>query len=309
MQQVCNVCFHHCQLNEGQTGFCHARAGVSKDMEERHPTDGSCGEKDAKQHLSDEIVVPGTTPLNYGHITSIALDPIEKKPLKHFHPGSQIVSVGSYGCNLKCPFCQNVSISLADDRRTAEYEYLSPEGLSEIAAEYVPYGNIGVAFTYNEPLICYEYVRDTAKLLKDRGLAAVVVTNGSVEPWVVEELGPYVDAMNIDLKSFQASYYDGVLKGSLDATKEFIRTALLYSHVELTTLVIPGENDSACEMEEIVAWISDLEREFEKKIPFHISRFFPRSQYADRTPTELSVMKRLYEIAKRRLTYVYLGNC
>ena len=309
MLSACDVCFHHCKLKEGQVGLCYARKGFGGNE--------------------------GTAPVNYGHITSIALDPIEKKPLYHFHPGSQIVSVGSYGCNLKCPFCQNVGISLADDHvdhgivlsqldndmdvenvadyswkeSIPEYEYISPEELVGIAEKYVPYGNIGAAFTYNEPLVCYEYVRDTARLLKEAGLCSVVVTNGSVNPWVVDEIGPYVDAMNVDLKSFSDSYYKDVLKGDLNVTKEFIRTALKYCHVEITTLVVTDDNDSEKEMKNISAWISDREVEFKKKIPFHISRFFPRSRYANRKPTDLRVMQSLYDVAKEKLQYVYLGNC
>ena len=285
---VCDVCFKHCKLDDKQTGVCFARAGAY---------DGS---GDA-----------GTVPVNYGHVTSIALDPIEKKPLYHFHPGSNILSVGSYGCNLKCPFCQNVSISLADNYtiRLPEYEYVSPEKLCELAKEYVKYGNIGTAFTYNEPLVCFEYVRDTSRLLKEEGLCSVVVTNGSVMPWVIDEAGPFIDAMNIDLKSFSSAYYKDVLKGDLDTTMECIKAALSYCHVELTTLIIPDENDSIEEMEEITAWIAGLEREYAKNIPFHISRFFPRSSYADRKPTDLKVMQKLYETACKRLKYVYLGNC
>ena len=332
MKNTCDVCFRHCKLNNDQVGVCYARKG--SDAEDK-----------------------GSLPVNYGHVTSIALDPIEKKPLYHFHPGSRILSVGSYGCNMKCPFCQNVSISMADDpvrhhsernnpninnversnmdnagtendnldndsnniendnpvenamNDYPEYEYVSPETLTELAKKYVPYGNIGAAFTYNEPLVCYEYVRDTAKLLKDAGLCTVVVTNGSVMPWVIHEAGPYIDAMNIDLKSFSLSYYRDVLKGDLDTVKESIITALKYSHVELTTLIIPGENDSVEEMHEITEWIAGLEKEFGKEIPFHISRFFPRSRYADRRPTDIAVMKKLYEIAAERLSSVYLGNC
>ena len=314
MKSTCKVCFRHCKLNNEQIGMCYGRKGSDSESK-------------------------GSLPVNYGHITSIALDPIEKKPLFHFHPGTQILSVGSYGCNMKCPFCQNVSISLADDFRNKssnydyiipkgegvggvsegtademsekypEYEYVSPETLTELAKKYVPYGNIGVAFTYNEPLVCYEYVRDTSKLLKQAGLCTAVVTNGSVMPWVIHEVGPYVDAMNIDLKSFSSAYYREVLKGDLDTVKESIRIALTYSHIELTTLIIPGENDSVEEMREIADWIAGLEREFDKKIPFHISRFFPRSRYSDRSPTDISVMKRLYEIAADKLSLVYLGNC
>ncbi|MBR1598531.1 MAG: AmmeMemoRadiSam system radical SAM enzyme [Lachnospiraceae bacterium] len=284
MQSTCNVCFRHCKLNEGQTGACFARAG------------GENGE---------------TVLINYGHVTSIALDPIEKKPLYHFHPGSMILSVGSYGCNLKCPFCQNVSISLADNNTNnfPQYEYVAPETLVELAKEYVPHGNIGVAFTYNEPLVCYEYVRDTACLLKTDGLSTVVVTNGSVLPGVIDEIGSFIDAMNIDLKCFSYDYYKDVLNGDYETTKECIEEALKYCHVEITTLIIPGENDSVKEMEEMSLWIEGLEKKYGKAIPYHISRFFPRSRYADRKATDIAVMKELFDIASKKLSYVYLGNC
>ena len=325
MKTICNVCPHKCKTDEGQNGLCYGRAGQTREIDP----------------VASKQQEGSTIPVNYGHITSIALDPIEKKPLYHFHPGSQIVSVGSYGCNLKCPFCQNVEISLSDNRITRngtndrvktvhygdtdkrdaclaglpQYEYMSPETLVSIAKEYVPYGNIGVAFTYNEPLICYEYVLDTSRLLKGEGLCAVVVTNGSVSPWVVDRIGPYIDAMNIDLKSFSHEYYKNILKGDLDNTKEFIRRALRYCHVELTTLVVSGEgkmlseNVSLSDMEAISSWIKEMEDESGRKIPYHISRFFPRSEYADRKPTDIGYIKKLYEIASQRLEYVYTGNC
>lgn len=311
----CELCCHKCNLEIGKKGMCFAR-------------------------VNDEEIVPN----NYGHVTSIALDPIEKKPLYHFHPGSNIISVGSYGCNLKCPFCQNNSISMSDNSRVyPDYEYIPAEELVAIAKKYVSHGNIGVAFTYNEPLICYEYVLDTSRLLKENGLCSVVVTNGCFDSSVADVIGPYVDAMNIDLKSFSADYYRDVLKGDLDMVKEFIRTSLKYCHVELTTLVVDGsgkinhrqnvddsfedvsngkgvttvergldivsENVTLENMEEIASWISSLEKEFGKDIPYHISRFFPRSRYADRQPTDMEIMKRLYETAKKKLKYVYLGNC
>ena len=166
-----------------------------------------------------------------------------------------------------------------------------------------------MAFTYNEPLVCYEYVRDTARLLKEEGLVTVVVTNGSVKPWVIDEIGPFVDAMNIDLKSFSPEYYRNVLKGDLETVQECIRKSLEYSHVELTTLIIPDENDSVEEMKEMSSWISKLEKKHGKMIPYHISRFFPRSKYADRKPTDIAEMKKLYEIASEKLSSVHLGNC
>ena len=281
MGNKCEVCFRGCILEEGQVGACLARVG------------------------SKEAVVP----LSYGELTSLALDPIEKKPLNRFYPGSLIVSVGSFGCNLKCPFCQNVEISLADGRSRPGTEFCSPEQLTAIAEKYLPQGNIGVAFTYNEPLVSYEYVRDTARLLRERGLKSVLVTNGSVKTWVLDELSEFIDAMNIDLKCFNEAYYKNVLKGDFETTKSFIKKALAFSHVELTTLIIPGENDSEEEMRALSSWVHEAEEEFGKEIPLHISRFFPRSDYADRQPTPVQTVYRLAEIAREKLEFVYEGNC
>ncbi len=169
----CEVCFRHCEIKEGAAGFCGARI------------------------RRDGVIMAG----NYGKITSLALDPIEKKPLNRFHPGAKIVSVGSYGCNLRCLFCQNDEISWSN--RAFEYaetaDILSPKELADIAESCRDRGNIGVAFTYNEPLIGYEYVRDTAKLVHEKGMVNVMVTNGTASLFVLEELAPYIDAMNIDL--------------------------------------------------------------------------------------------------------------
>ena len=277
---VCEVCFRHCELNEGEAGVCRARV---------------CREGKS-------------VAANYGMVTGLALDPIEKKPLYRFEPGSLILSVGSYGCNLKCPFCQNVDISLADGRNKPETEYVSPEQLASLAVRYKNRGNIGVAYTYNEPLVGYEYVRDTAKLVRRAGMKNVLVTNGCVIPEVLEELKLYIDAMNIDLKCFNEKYYRDVLKGDLETVKRFISRALGFGHVELTTLIIPGENDSEEEMEALSSWVHEQELAAGKDIALHITRFFPRSRYSDRMPTEVGKIYRLAEVARRRLKYVYEGN-
>ncbi|MEE3467390.1 MAG: AmmeMemoRadiSam system radical SAM enzyme [Eubacterium sp.] len=278
---TCDICFHRCRLSEGQTGFCHARRNI----------DG--------ENVS----------LCYGKLTSLALDPIEKKPLYHFHPGSMILSVGSFGCNLACPFCQNVEISLADKRDIPETEEYSPEELVKIAMKYRPDGNIGIAFTYNEPLINYEFILDTAKLMKLEGLKTVLVTNGNASRAVLDKLGPYIDAMNVDLKSYDRDYYEHVLHGSFAATTDFIERALTYSHIEVTTLIIPDENDNVDEMRAIASYLSDLIKRSGKDIPLHISRFFPRSQYSDRQPTPVETVHQLVDIAKVYLPHVYAGNC
>ncbi len=278
----CGVCFRHCEIAEGRIGFCGARAC----------RDG-------------EVVAD-----NYGLITSIALDPIEKKPLNRFFPGSRVLSVGSYGCNLRCPFCQNHDISWSERafRFKEEAQYVSPDALVELALGYRSSGNIGLAFTYNEPLVGYEYVRDTAKLSHEAGMKNVLVTNGTAELSVLEELLPWIDAMNIDLKGFSESYYNELLGGSMDMTLRFIERAVADCHVELTTLVIPGENDSEEEMDRISGYIAGLKGTDGTEIPLHISRFFPRFHMTDRPPTEVEKIRRLVGIASRKLKYVYAGN-
>ena len=284
---VCDVCFRKCELAEGNTGACNARIGRG-----------------------------GTVvPLFYGQLSSLALDPIEKKPLARFHRGSRILSAGSLGCNLKCPFCQNHEIAQADDGRRFHVptEQIMPEELVEIAERYRNRGNIGIAFTYNEPLVGYEYVRDTARLAHEKGLLCVLVTNGTAGTRVYEEIAPYIDAMNIDLKGFTDRYYRDVLKGDRAMVMEFIRNAVRNCHVELTTLVVPGENDSPEEMLELSGWVAGLTGVFGGKtgrdIPLHISRFFPRYRMTDREPTDVDTVYSLVGIAGRNLRYVYPGNC
>ena len=279
---VCDVCHNKCNLNEGATGLCKAR---------------TCHEGTIVSN-------------NYGLITSIALDPIEKKPLNLFYPGSNIISVGSYGCNLRCPFCQNHEISYDFGQR---YEYgvkhISPEELADIAEEYKPQGNIGVAFTYNEPLIGYEYVIDASKQIHDRGMQTVLVSNGNVSERVAEQVIPHIDAMNIDLKGFTDSYYEDTLGGDRGLVMDFIKRAAETSHVEVTTLIVPGYNDSDKEMRELSRWISDLKDGAGRhEIALHISRYFPRFKMT--TPaTDVEKIYRLRDVAKEYLDYVFTGNC
>lgn len=277
MKTICQVCMHNCAPAPGQTGLCGAR-----------------------KNEGGEIICD-----NYGRITSMALDPIEKKPLRDFHPGSMILSVGSYGCNLRCPFCQNHEISMAD-RGAIETEYVSPRQLADTALfwkEQKRAGNIGVAYTYNEPLVGWEYVRDTARLVREYGMVNVLVTNGTASQKVLEELLPWIDAMNIDLKGFREEYYRK-LGGDLETVKAFIAKASESCHVELTTLIVPGENDSTEEMEAQAKWISDLN----PAIPLHITRFFPRYCMKDRDATDVNQLYRLARTAGRHLEKVYVGN-
>lgn len=283
----CGVCFRHCDIKEGSTGFCGGRICAG-------------GEVRAA---------------NYGRITGLALDPIEKKPLNRFHPGSMILSVGSYGCNLRCPFCQNSDISWGEEVRLWETRArtVTPEELCALTAEYKLHGNIGVAYTYNEPLIGYEFVRDTAKLVHEAGMKNVIVTNGCATIEVLEEIAPYIDAMNIDLKGFTDSFYRDTLGGDRSMVMDFITEAVRRCHVELTTLIIPGENDSEEEMRDISSWIASLTdgdgEVIGADIPLHISRFFPRFHMTDRGPTDVDHIYALADTARENLKYVYTGNC
>lgn len=184
--------------------------------------------------------------------------------------------------------------------------YVPPKLLADTALEWKERkkaGNIGVAFTYNEPLVGWEYVRDTARLVREYGMENVLVTNGTASLWVLEELLPWMDAMNIDLKGFREDYYRK-LGGDLETVKRFITRASSGCHVELTTLIVPGENDGEDEMEEEARWIADLSRE----IPLHVTRFFPQYRMRDRGPTDVGALRRLAGIAGRYLEHVYLGN-
>ena len=279
---TCDVCFRQCRIEENSTGFCAARICRNGKI----------------------------TAANYGRITSLALDPIEKKPLKMFKPGSQILSLGSYGCNLRCPFCQNSSISWA--QKAFEYkdraDYYTPEEIVKAAQDLRPRSNIGLAFTYNEPLIGYEFVLDTAKLSKEAGMQNVLVTNGTASLKVLDEISPYIDAMNIDLKAFTNRFYKDFLDGDFQMVKDFIQTAASSCHVELTTLIIPNKNDNEEEMRQLSAWVAGLENQVNKKIPLHITRFFPAFKLTDRAPTPVSTILHLVEVAKENLEFVFPGN-
>ena len=242
--------------------------------------------------------------INYGRLTALALDPIEKKPLYHFYPNSNILSVGSFGCNLRCPFCQNYAISMADEQ--SETQDVTPAELAALAHDLSrrPHGNIGVAFTYNEPLLSYEFIMDAAPLLHEAGLFVVLVTNGTIAPAPLEALLPHVDAMNIDLKGWQEAFYRR-LGGDLKTVKKTIAHAVSCGvHVEVTTLIIPGQNDSAADMDAEARWLASLSPD----IPLHISRYFP-CHNETAPPTPVASIDRLTAIARRHLKYVHRGNC
>ncbi|WP_029320938.1 AmmeMemoRadiSam system radical SAM enzyme [Butyrivibrio sp. AE3004] len=275
---TCNVCHHRCNIAEGSFGLCHAR---------------TC--KDGRIFCA-----------NYGHVTSIALDPIEKKPLSRFFPGSNIVSVGSYGCNLRCPFCQNYSISYGFADEGVGYDVTTPQQLVNIALEYKnpKYKNIGIAFTYNEPLVGFEFVRDTARLSHENGLKNVLVSNGNVTGEVCDEILPFIDAMNIDLKGFTDKYYSEVLKGDRKMVMDFIEKSSKSCHMEVTTLIVPGYNDTPEEISDLAAWLSEL-----GDITLHITRYFPRFRMTDVPATDVELIYLLADTARQKLKYVYTGNC
>ena len=270
---VCPVCPHHCRLKEGAVGLCRAR------------------------RCENGKVVP----VNYGMVTALALDPIEKKPLHFFHPGSRILSVGSFGCNLHCPFCQNHDIAEGTAKSTGAVR-MSPEEILEAAVNLRSRGNIGVAFTYNEALVGYEFVRDTARLVHEAGMYNALVTNGMAEMPILLELLPYIDAMNIDLKAFRPELYKW-LGGDLQTVMRFISRSAEDAHVELTTLIIPGKNDDLRDMEREAVWIAEID----PQIPLHITRYFPRHRMTE-PPTDIRKMRELMSVAKKHLKNVCLGN-
>ena len=273
-KKVCEICPHHCQLAIGEVGKCRARFNAG-----------------------EEIFA-----LNYGAITSLALDPIEKKPLYHFFPGSFILSVGSYGCNLNCPFCQNFEISMADS--IFPVQKIFPEKLVNLAVQLQAKKNIGIAFTYNEPFIGYEFVRDTSALLKKFGLKSVLVTNGNISSGALKKILPLIDAMNIDLKGFSQKIYDE-LGGDFETVKNTIEISAQNCHVEVTSLIVPQMNDSEAEMIQEAKWLASIE----ENSPLHVSRLFPRYKILDRPATDVKKVYRLAEVARNFLNFVYTGNC
>ncbi|QTQ13100.1 AmmeMemoRadiSam system radical SAM enzyme [Treponema parvum] len=271
---VCDTCFYRCSIAEGRTGKCRSR-----------------------MNRGGKIV-----PLNYGRLTALALDPIEKKPLYRFFPGSVILSAGSWGCNMRCPFCQNAEISQSGGG--IETVYVSPEALAEKALSLIPCGNIGVAYTYNEPLVSWEYVRDASRIVRSFGMKNVVVTNGCISAKVLEAVLPYVDAMNIDLKGFTHEWYE-TLGGNLDVVKDTIARCAKRTHVELTTLIVPGKNDGEDEIRSLAQWVSKID----KTIPLHVTRFFPHWRMKDAIATPVDTVYRTVSIAREYLEYAFPGNC
>jgi len=272
----CQLCPHNCEISDGKYGICQVRinkGGV----------------------LFTE---------NYGLVSSIGFDPIEKKPLYHFYPGSEILSVGSIGCNLKCEFCQNWQISQKSetDFKRESKRYASSE-IVELALSKK--NNIGVAYTYNEPTVFYEFMLEIAIATKEYGLKNVMVTNGFINKDPLNKLNQFIDAYNVDLKSFTDDFYIKHTKSQLEPVKEtLINIAKAGKHLEITNLVIPGLNDDPDKFEEMLRWIKDNTGE---KTVLHISRYYPSYKFK-KEPTSVEKMLQLYEIAKKELKYVYLGN-
>lgn len=264
----CHLCPQECSINEGKRGFCQVR-----------PNDGGI--------LYSEI---------YEHVLACNLDPVEKKPLYHFHPGRSILSIGTRGCNKRCLFCQN-------------WQMLEPGSpgtritSDEVAAMSGRGDSVGVAYTYNEPVVWFEFVLECARKVRGRGLANVLVTNGSINPEPLEELLPWVDAMNIDVKSMDPDFYRKVCKSRLEPVLETCRRAKPACHIEITNLLIPTLNDSDELIGELVDFVAGLGRE----TPLHFSAYYPCHKMTT-PPTPPATLRRAYEIGRRKLDYVYLGN-
>lgn len=273
---TCKVCPRQCRLSEGSVGQCRAR-------------------------INRGGVIEAAA---YGLVSSIALDPIEKKPLARFFPGSKVLSIGSFGCNLRCPFCQNSTISMTGPLDPEAYGTpTTPEKIVELARSKAPEGTIGIAYTYNEPLVSYEFVRDCAQIAHEQGMKNVVVTNGCFTGNVSSSIDTLIDAYNIDLKCFYAEGYESI-GGNLEAVKRFIEHAAARAHVEITTLIVPGFSDNPRHLEAEAEWIANID----PSITLHLTRFFPRFRMANAEPTDHTTLENLAAIASKRLHDVVLGN-
>jgi len=265
----CLLCPHNCIINEGSVGICGIR-------------------RNKNGILYAE---------SYGKVSAVAIDPIEKKPLYHFYPGSGVLSFGTLGCNFKCPYCQNWHISQNVNYPT---EFLTPEEAIEIAIKNKT--NL-ISYTYSEPLIWYEWVLETSKLAKKKDFKNILVTNGYINLDPLKEIVKYTDAANIDVKAFNQDFYTKLCKAKLEPVLKNVEYLFDKIHIELTMLIIPGWNDKLDEIEKFCKWVGSLS----KDIPVHFSRYFPQYKF-DEPPTEIETLKKAYEIGKSFLNYVYLGN-
>jgi pyruvate formate lyase activating enzyme len=270
----CKTCSWRCTIKNGKLGFCQVRENRGGIL----------------------------YALNYGVVSSANVDPIEKKPLFHFYPGSSVFSLGTVGCNFRCLHCQNFTISqTALDEYTHLTEY-SPEEAVNLAKEY---GCQGIAWTYNEPGIWFEYTYDSAKLAKAQDLYTVYVTNGYMTKEALNMISPFLDAMNIDVKGFTDKFYRKLCKTRLKPVLETIFLAhKLGVYIELTYLVIPTYNDSSEEITDFVNWVADLD----SNVPVHFSRFHPEYKLTDVPVTPTHTLQMALNIAKEKLNFVYVGN-
>ncbi len=271
---TCILCRHYCQLKEGQVGVCEVNKNENAALKN----------------------------LVYGHPVALNVDPIEKKPLYHVLPGTKVLSFGTVGCNFRCPFCQNWNISQTS--KINESIYVSTEEMVALAIEY---GAKSIAYTYSEPTIFYPYARDIGILAKEKELKNIFVSNGFETPEIIEDMKQWVDAANIDLKSWNDAYYKKILKGGLEEVKDTLRRMVKAGiWVEVTTLIIPGENDSDKDIEEMADFIAN---ELGKHVPWHLSAFHPDYKMRDKDHTSVESLMKAKEIGKRAgLYYVYLGN-
>ena len=272
----CLACSHKCLISKGQAGIC----GVRKN-------------ENGVLYL-----------LVYGRVVAANVDPIEKKPLYHFLPGSKSFSIGTVGCNFKCDFCQNYDISQFREFYGDKIlgEQMEPR---QVVQKAIRSGCQSIAYTYNEPAIFIEFVKDIAKIAKKKGLKNVMVTNGYFSSECFNFIKNYIDAMNIDLKAFTEEFYNRLCKARLKPVLETIKRVYNAGiHLEITTLVIPGENDSDEELTSIAKFIASID----KNIPWHISRFFPHHKLMYRPITPMSTLERAHKIGKKYLKNVYLGN-
>jgi pyruvate formate lyase activating enzyme len=269
----CLLCPHLCKLGEGKTGICGVRKNTGKSIRL----------------------------LTYGVISGYSPDPVEKKPFYHFYPGYNILSIGSYGCNMRCDFCQNYNIS-----QKIPESIMADSSPGEIVKNALSaQKNIGLAFTYNEPGIWYEFVMDTAMLAREKGLRTAMVTNGYINSGPLAMLLKVIDAFNVDLKAFNETFYKKLAGASLEPVKNSLKQISREGrHLEITTLLIPGQNDDKGEMENQVKWIA---AELGDETPFHLSRYFPMYKREDPTTPHETLLSH-FEIASRHLKYVYMGN-
>lgn len=269
----CQLCAHFCRIAGGKTGICGVRKNTGEKLEL----------------------------LTYGVISGYSLDPVEKKPLYHFFPGYNILSIGSYGCNMRCDFCQNYHISQNIPENILRSNI--PERIAKdlLSSE----NNIGIAFTYNEPIISFEFMHDVAFIAKESGFSTVMVSNGFVNREPLMEIIRFIDAFNIDLKAFNTSFYKKLTGADIEPVKNSLKQISKSGrHLEITTLIIPGQNDSKHEMELQSEWMAN---ELGRDIPLHLSRYFPTYKRDD-PPTSQETLKRLFETASKNLSYVYMGN-